>query len=1180
MSPSAGLSVYISYAPQDHEWHNRIATHLASAGFSILDHPPTPREDLQASTREKAQVFVLLLSSHYLNSDKILKFELPQIRSLSQDRSRRPISVIVAPCEWQSHFGLHEFPVIPEDGRALAEGNEEQIKDNLHELTRKVRDAIREIDTEANSPQREQASTKIPPLQTLSAQESLALGLAAKVTIELPSGKYEAMATLVSPTLAVTTFQVISRSGFLRQRRPAITIQSLGIDWPPIQATLIAQDEAIDFAVLELASPVPFVPSNPFLPLPLLPALAEWHSYFAPAGNENGTFVNGSIELEKDDSSRLRLLLPQPVGPHLVPSINGAPVIVGIQLLGIVTDGPSLSTELGVVKIETMAKSKEGSAIRSLLHNAPAAVPDKLDVSFVEATKQSTAVSPDQPPERVIAGFQSDVAAGDDLLGITQEVESLCSVLAAKDVEPPVSIGLFGDWGSGKTFFMKQMEREFEFIERGAQTAKGETAYCSNIVQLWFNAWHYVDANLWASLVSHIFEGLADYVSPQTDDQQARARLLSELQTTKELRAEAEREKERALRQREETEKALTQLAEKRAQTEAKLTDLRLPDLQRLLETDTQLKKELEETLESLGFPAAMDSLASLDATLKDAHGLAGRLRTALLSLWQSKNRKSQIFLLVLVLVGFPVLAWLLRFWLPKQWLFTSVGTAWGELSVLAVSLTATLNKYVRKGSEYLTRLERARQNVATLLERKKQEKSEQELQLEKDLHEIKAKEAGTSKQFSDAQAKVREIEERVKEIDEGRSLSKFLLERVQADDYRKYLGIISSVRRDFEMLNRLWPRGSKGSSNQTLRPIDRIILYIDDLDRCPERTVVEVLQAIHLLLFFPLFVVVVGVDSRWLLHSLRQRSRVFQDTAGTKDDLSEIERSHWQTTPLNYLEKIFQIPYAIRPMQEDGFRQLMNNLTEHRDWSDQGQQDDLPTFHNSRSEPAQSVSVSDSLASSPEGGLAETGSSRVRASSPPGAPATIQRTVLMRRFDPNPKRLRLEERERQFILRLYGLIPSPRSAKRFLNVYRLLRSSIGEGELEEFLGDEKTGEYQAVQLLLAIQTGYPEQAMQIIHDLTKQAPHKVWWEFVQEYENRAVGTRGTAPGTGYEPGSNQAKSGVTQRIEAERWRELLDRLSVLRKDVLVRASCDDFVKWAFRVARYSFQSARWVPRS
>ena len=49
----------------------------------------------------------------------------------------------------------------------------------------------------------------------------------------------------------------------------------------------------------------------------------------------------------------------------------------------------------------------------------------------------------------------------------------------------------------------------------------------------------------------------------------------------------------------------------------------------------------------------------------------------------------------------------------------------------------------------------------------------------------------------------------------------------------------------------------------------ERIILYIDDLDRCPPSKVVQVLQAVHLLLSFPLFVVIVAVDARWVGSSL-----------------------------------------------------------------------------------------------------------------------------------------------------------------------------------------------------------------------------------------------------------------------------------------------------------------------
>src|SRR5262249_7011132 len=53
--------------------------------------------------------------------------------------------------------------------------------------------------------------------------------------------------------------------------------------------------------------------------------------------------------------------------------------------------------------------------------------------------------------------------------------------------------------------------------------------------------------------------------------------------------------------------------------------------------------------------------------------------------------------------------------------------------------------------------------------------------------------------------------------------------------------------------------------------PLERIVLYIDDLDRCPPRRVVEVLTAMQLLLALPLFV---AVDPRWLVRSLEHHHR------------------------------------------------------------------------------------------------------------------------------------------------------------------------------------------------------------------------------------------------------------------------------------------------------------------
>ena len=112
-------------------------------------------------------------------------------------------------------------------------------------------------------------------------------------------------------------------------------------------------------------------------------------------------------------------------------------------------------------------------------------------------------------------------------------------------------------------------------------------------------------------------------------------------------------------------------------------------------------------------------------------------------------------------------------------------------------------------------------------------------------------------------------------------------------------------------------------------RKVERIILYVDDLDRCPDKKVVEVLEAVHLLLAYPLFVVVVGVDPRWLAYSLTSIYPVLKETASQSGDAAGPRGSAdlWRPTPQNYLEKIFQIPFSLRPMTRTGYGKLVEGL-------------------------------------------------------------------------------------------------------------------------------------------------------------------------------------------------------------------------------------------------------------
>lgn len=51
-----------------------------------------------------------------------------------------------------------------------------------------------------------------------------------------------------------------------------------------------------------------------------------------------------------------------------------------------------------------------------------------------------------------------------DMVGIRAEVDALAYLLASRGLVPPLAVGLFGDWGSGKSFFMKSVRNRIEQI--------------------------------------------------------------------------------------------------------------------------------------------------------------------------------------------------------------------------------------------------------------------------------------------------------------------------------------------------------------------------------------------------------------------------------------------------------------------------------------------------------------------------------------------------------------------------------------------------------------------------------------------------------------------------------------------------------------------------------------------
>jgi hypothetical protein len=201
----------------------------------------------------------------------------------------------------------------------------------------------------------------------------------------------------------------------------------------------------------------------------------------------------------------------------------------------------------------------------------------------------------DVPNRFPVAGFRSDGGKDtpDDLrVGI--DVQTLCAVILARDVEPPLSIGLFGDWGTGKSFFMDRMWDRVVSMGNEVQALGYGSRFHTRVAQIRFNAWHYIDANLWASLVSHIIEELAKAVAPEQDPAVVRKALVAELETAKQLKEDVQHEHDRALVAKKAAEDALSTVAQARADRQVSLSELRATDLWKVIHADKALKRELE----------------------------------------------------------------------------------------------------------------------------------------------------------------------------------------------------------------------------------------------------------------------------------------------------------------------------------------------------------------------------------------------------------------------------------------------------------------------------------------------------------------------------------------------------------------------------------------------------------
>ncbi len=119
---------------------------------------------------------------------------------------------------------------------------------------------------------------------------------------------------------------------------------------------------------------------------------------------------------------------------------------------------------------------------------------------------------------------------------------------------------------------------------------------------------------------------------------------------------------------------------------------------------------------------------------------------------------------------------------------------------------------------------------------------------------------------------------------------------------FENSIGLKSTLRQDFE-----------SAIDECLQDGERLVVFIDDLDRClPEKTI-EILEVIKLFLDVPKCIFVIGVEKEVIENGIEVRYK------SKGQEIPSIGK--------DYIEKIIQVPFVLPPIREEDMAAFIENL-------------------------------------------------------------------------------------------------------------------------------------------------------------------------------------------------------------------------------------------------------------
>ncbi len=504
-----------------------------------------------------------------------------------------------------------------------------------------------------------------------------------------------------------------------------------------------------------------------------------------------------------------------------------------------------------------------------------------------------------------ISGFSPDSTAGThgpDILETDADARALARLMCLEGAAP-LAIAVLGGWGSGKSTFMERLDQEVR-TTIGARTtatkaANGleNTRIVERVVQVRFNAWQFVDANLWASLTAEFFAQLrAGGWEGQKDASYAGLveRVTRHVHTLNaDLEAKRKVASESALRA------AEARISRKQAEAEARAAGQRVLE-ESALEELRALYDSQRTNLSALGLAVAgndtSESVDAIMAALGTTHSITGQTALIASILLKDKRRLWTVVAIAFGLSAAGLLVFRFGGWSQFVAALSWIG-AIGALATYAMPALRFVRSVTRRGAEIASKVEKADREATTKL-----------LKNQIRLKEAEKQSQGLEAEVDNASKRLAIYVDPTSPTNPPRLLRYVLEDDPETQALESQLGFIAKTRRLFQAVDAIAMKEREKLPSERDKSVpDRVILYVDDLDRCSEEQVYNVLQAIHLLLAFELFVVVVGVDI----------TRVQAALAKAAAGLSQTTDSSQLTA--QYLDKIFQIAFWLPPLTPNG---------------------------------------------------------------------------------------------------------------------------------------------------------------------------------------------------------------------------------------------------------------------